>query len=171
MLWLDSASYQQHREQIKSGDLLAWSGRGFVGGLVRVATASSWSHVGIAYVIGSRVWVIEAREFAGVQIVPLSSYLNCAWIPTGAKWDYPVDDYAINKIGKVGYSYPTAVKAWALAAMGKRKPLNPDASTQICSTFAPIILRMAGVPLPDAVMTPAQCVDYVIKLNGGWAYP
>ena len=171
MHWLDSATYPQYRERIKSGDLLAWSGRGFVGGLVRVATASSWSHVGIAHVMGGRVWIIEAREFAGVQIVPLSSYLDCAWLPTGAKWTESVDNYAIGKIGKVGYSYPLAVETWGLAAMGKRKPLNPDASTQICSTFAPIILRMAGVPLPDSVMTPAQCVDCVIKLNGGRASP
>ena len=171
MRWLDQGNYPQHREQIKTGDLLTWSGRGFVGRLVRIATASSWSHVGIAYVIGGRVWVIEAREFAGVQIVPLSSYLNCTWLPTGAKWNDAVDNYAINKIGKVGYSYPTAVRAWALAAIGKRKPLNPDASTQICSTFAPIVLRMAGVPLPDKIMTPAQCVDYVIKLNAGLDYP
>ena len=169
MRWLDESTYLQCRDQIRSGDLLAWSGRGFVGGLVRVATASSWSHVGIAYVLGGRVWVLEAREFAGVQIVPLSSYLDCAWLPTGAKWDSRTDDYAINKIGKVGYSYPTAIKAWGLAVAGKRSALAPEAKTQICSTFAPILLRMAGVPLPDAVMTPAQCVDHVVKLNGGWA--
>lgn len=164
MRWLDSSSYQQHREQIKSGDLLAWSGRGFIGRLVRFSTASSWSHVGIAYVMGGRTWVIEAREFAGVQIVPLSSYLDCIWLPTGANWAESVDSYVISKIGKVGYSYPLAVETWAAAALGKQKSLNPDASTQICSTFASIILRLSGVPLPDCIMTPAQVVDCIINI-------
>ena len=168
MRWLDQDNYKQHRDAIKSGDLLAWSGRSFVGGLVRVATASSWSHVGIAHTMGGRVWVIEAREFAGVQIVPLSSYLDCAWLPTGANWNTDVDSFAIGSIGKIGYSYPLAVRSWWNAAVGNRKPLLPNAKTQICSTFAPILLRKAGVPLPDHIMTPAQTVDYVIRLSSAF---
>ena len=167
MHWLDQGNYPQHREQIKTGDLLAWSGRGFVGGLVRIATASSWSHVGIAYVIGGRVWVIEAREFVGVQIVPLSSYLDCAWIQTGANWTESVDSYAISKIGKTGYSYLQAIGAWFGAATGRRSLVNESSNSQICSSLAVILLRKSGVLIPLTLSAPSEVVDFALKLNGG----
>lgn len=171
MRWLDEGTYPQYREQIKSGDLLAWSGRSAIGVGIRALTASSWSHVGIAYALAGRVWVLEAREFSGVQIVPLSSYLECAWIPTAAKWTDSVDAYAVSKIGKVGYAYRKALQAWYTAASGKRVPLHPDADTQICSSFVPIVLRKAGVDFPDRLMTPSECVDCAVKLQDGWAAP
>lgn len=159
---LTNDNYKEQRHLIKSGDLLAWSGRSAAGTLVRVATQSKWSHVGVAYVMGGRVWIIEAREFKGVQIVPLSSYLNCEWIPTDAEWNDQVDDYVINSIGKVDYSYTTALKAWFDATVGAYRKLDPLSQTQICSSFAPIVLRMAGVFLPNVLMTPGYLVNRFI---------
>lgn len=166
MRWLDEGTYPQWRDQIKSGDLLAWSGRSAIGVGIRALTASSWSHVGIAHVLKNRVWILEAREFAGVQHVPLSSYLGCAWVPTGANWTDSVDDYAIKKVGKVGYAYAKALIAWYSLVSGKRIQLDPEADTQICSSFVPILLRKAGVAMPDRLMTPSECVDYAVKLQG-----
>ena len=69
--------YSEYRDQIKSGDLLAWSHRGFRSWhdfkvqAVRLFTQSEYSHVGIAWVVGGRVFVIEAVE-PRVRIFPLS---------------------------------------------------------------------------------------------------
>jgi hypothetical protein len=55
--------YEAAREKVKSGDLLAWSHRGWRSWydiqiqLVRFFTQSEYSHVGIAWVVGGRVHI------------------------------------------------------------------------------------------------------------------
>ncbi len=150
---------------MQSGDLIAWSGRSAVGRLVRVTTASSWSHVAIALRMENRVWVIEAREFAGVQIVPLSSYLNCAWIPVDSEWSEKQHDFAIDKIGKVGYSYTKAIRAWYQAAARRNIGLDATATSHICSSLAALLLVNAGVDIPNRLLTPGELVDHCLTLN------
>lgn len=73
-------TYDQIRPLIKTGDLLAFShkARGtwhdFQIHMVRKATESEFSHVGIAYVIHDRVFILEAVS-SGVRIFPLSRAL------------------------------------------------------------------------------------------------
>lgn len=76
--------YTDLRPQIKTGDLLAWSHRSwgswydFKIQVVRMFTRSEYCHVGIAWVVNDRVFVIEAVS-AGVRIFPLSKNLPCYW--------------------------------------------------------------------------------------------
>ena len=167
MRWISQDNYEQHRNQIQSGDLLAWSGRSAVGRLVRVTTASSWSHVAIALRMENRGWVIEAREFVGVQIVPLSSYLNCAWIPIDSTWGEKQHDFAISKIGKSGYSYVKAVKAWYQAAAMRNVGLDVSAKSHICSSLSTLLLANAGVDVPNRLLTPGELVDHCLTLSCG----
>lgn len=73
-------NYVEARPMIKTGDLLAFthtelkSWYDFQVQVVRMATKSEFSHVGIAYVIYDRIFVLEAVS-AGVRMFPLSRAL------------------------------------------------------------------------------------------------
>lgn len=76
--------YEQARELIKDGDVLAWSHRAtplkswydFKVWAVRLFQASEYTHVGIALRFGGRVFVLESVT-GGIRIMPLSKCLPC----------------------------------------------------------------------------------------------
>lgn len=75
--------YADFRPQIKSGDLISFTHRGWFTSfysfkvmLVRLFQLSEYCHVGTAIVMGGRVWVLEAVT-PGVRLVPLSNLLPC----------------------------------------------------------------------------------------------
>ena len=97
--------YVEVRDTIKSGSLLAWSHRWWRTWydikvqFVRMFTRSEYSHVGVAWVTGGRVFVLEAVE-PKVRIHPLSSlgsfYLIRDYIP----WSNEVEEAALAEIGE-----------------------------------------------------------------------
>ena len=101
MIYLDA------RPLIRSGDLLAWSARespwaswhAFKIWLVRLFTRSEFSHVGTAWCVGERVFVIEAVRPA-VRIMPLSKTPSFYWLPLHAAWGYRALNYALAKVGE-----------------------------------------------------------------------
>ncbi len=54
-------AYADVRHKISSGDLLAWSGKGLYGRIIRHWTGETFSHVGIAWVVSGRLFAIEAH--------------------------------------------------------------------------------------------------------------
>ena len=84
--------YANIRQHIKSGDLLAWSHRApwwaslrdCKIALVRLFTRSEYCHVGIAWVLGGRVFVIEAVK-PEVRIYPLSKLAPFYWVQVPAQ--------------------------------------------------------------------------------------
>ncbi len=80
--------YSELRDTIKTGDLLAWSEggdwkswRNIQLNLVRMGTMSDYNHVGVAYVVGGRVFVVES-VVPYVRIYPLSRLLPFFYIKT-----------------------------------------------------------------------------------------
>ena len=69
--------YQEIRDKLKSGDIIVCckgnmkSFKGFLSLLVRVVTASSYSHVGVVIKLGNRCFVVEATPPV-VRLYPLS---------------------------------------------------------------------------------------------------
>ncbi len=110
--------YSEIRPKIRSGDLLAWSHVGWDSWhdvkiqAVRAFTQSEYSHVATAWVIGDRVFVIEAVQPL-VRIFPLSSLLEdgCYWVPMGAPWLPQTEALALSKVGE-RYSQREAVQAF-----------------------------------------------------------
>ena len=74
---LTLVSYQDIRDQLKTGDLFFGSGSYFFSGIIQRLTKSTWSHVAIIYKDEElqRVLVLEAEPFYGVRMIPLSKYL------------------------------------------------------------------------------------------------
>lgn len=147
--------YAQAREQIQSGDLLAWSHRGWGSWydiqiqMVRVFTQSEYSHVGVAWVTAGRVFALEAVQ-TGVRIFPLSRLLPFYWLPMGASWESEVECWALQQVGEP-YSRWQAV----LAGLGLLRA-GEDNIWQ-CAEYAQEVARRQGTPLPSKA-TPADLV-------------
>jgi hypothetical protein len=107
--------YTEIRSQIASGDILAWTHRSWGSiydikvQLVRFFTQSEYSHVGTAWVVGDRVFVIEA-VLPTVRVYPLSKYDEFFLIPIGAKWSRDTEALALSKVGQK-YSTWEAIKS------------------------------------------------------------
>lgn len=67
--------YQLARKEVRTGDLLFCSGRHIVSELIKKASGSMFSHVGLLCFWNDRVVVLESVEDDGVRAVPLSHYL------------------------------------------------------------------------------------------------
>ena len=108
--------YEDIRHEIKSLDVLGYSESGpwnswrnIQLNLVKMGTMSEYNHVGLAYVIGGRVFVIEA-VVPYIRIYPLSRELPFFWIPTPYKLDDSAEEKLLEKVG-LPYSKWEAIKA------------------------------------------------------------
>jgi hypothetical protein len=100
--------YENYRSKIKSGDLLVWGTppsssiySKLTHTFIRLFTLSEYSHVGIAWVVGERLFVIEAT-FPRVQIFPLSKYDEFYHIPIDFEWR---EEYLVYLLELVGCKY------------------------------------------------------------------
>lgn len=134
-------NYTDARPLIQSGDVFAWRGRNFWSRLIRSWTGSSWSHVGIAWVVGGRVLVLEARFHGGVRCVPLSKLLPCDWITGQGLTDEQLTR-ALDELGG-GYSTIDAIRA----GLG----LDPNQPGRQCSEYIKTVLGIDCDPTPGAV--------------------
>lgn len=108
--------YADARSLIRSGDLLAWSHRSWATWYdmqvmaVRTFTQSEYCHTGIAWVIGGRVFVIEAVT-PKVRIYPLSKLLPFWLVRMDAPWGKDAEEFALSQVG-ADYSKWQAVQAY-----------------------------------------------------------
>ena len=152
--------YQDIREHIKSGDVLAWSHRSWKTWkdikiqLVRFFTQSEYAHVGTAWVVGERVFVIEA-VVPLVRIYPLSKLGEFYWLPMDAPWREYTEVIALEKIG-FPYSEVEAVKAFL--------SLPLDDSVWECAELTAESAKADGIDLGKKY-TPTAIVQAALKLG------
>lgn len=158
-------NYSDIRSTIKSGDLLAFSHEGwgswhdFKVQMVRMFTRSEYSHVGIAWVVGDRVFCIEAVEPCA-RIYPLSKLGNFYWMPLKAPWKPSTEELALSYVGEE-YKSLNAIKAFF-------KPL-PKGDVSECAALAIQVAWADGIDLgnratPDAVVEAAQAMGHPLYL-------
>lgn len=147
--------YAEARSRIHSGDLLAWSHRGWgswydvKAQAVRIFRRSEYCHVGAAWAFGGRVLVLEAVR-KGVRIFPLSLLLPFYWLPAKMEWAKELEAWAMSQVGK-DYSEWQAV----LAGIGKLD-VGKDEIWQ-CAEFYWILAQRSGIELPPGA-TPDEVV-------------
>lgn len=75
---LSYVSYHELSQVVHSGDILFYSGEDEVSKLIRWATNSMWSHVGILIKLDvlNRILLLESVENVGVRLIPLSKYIK-----------------------------------------------------------------------------------------------
>lgn len=152
---ISTNTYSARRHKIRSGDLLAWSHRGWGSWYdmqiqaVRIFTRSEYCHVGVAWVISGRVFVLEAVG-TGVRIMPLSRLLPCYWMPLGAAWSARAEEFAIARVGEP-YS------KWQAVLAGLQRLTPGDDRIWQCAEFVVVVLDQVGIDLgPDC--TPSSVV-------------
>lgn len=149
--------YLEARPLIRSGDLIAmshgsWrSWGGIKNNLVRIFTRSTYSHIGLAWVQGGRVFVLEAIK-PQVRIFPLSQSGDFYLLPMGALWKFGTEQYALASVG-ADYSEWAAMRAYF-------EPLEPGNISE-CAAYVREVLLRDGIDLgmrstPDAVVLAAQ---------------
>lgn len=148
-------NYIDARPKIRSGDLLAWSHRepwfkswrDFKIAAVRLFTRSEYSHVGTAWVIGERVFIIEA-VMPVVRVFPLSKAMPFYWLPLAAQWSDKTLEFALAKVGE-RYSQRQAMQAFF--------ELPADDQLWECAELARAIAAQDGIDLGNKA-TPAEVV-------------
>jgi hypothetical protein len=157
-----SNSYLEVRPGIKSGDLLAWSNRkvesfkDLLLQVVRIFTKSEYTHVGVAWVVDERVFVIEA-VMPVVRIYPLSSLTPFYLIPLKLEWKKETENFALEQIG-LDYSIMQAVESLYECP-------NVDDNWQ-CAELAHAIILKDGVDLGNNY-TPADLVRNALRISDG----
>lgn len=158
-------NYVEARSQIKSGDLLAWSHRSLRSWhdlkiwFVRLLTRSEYSHVGTAWCVGHRVFVVEAVQPV-VRVFPLSKLLGFYWIPLQAAWSDSAESLALEFVGDA-YSQLQAMKA----PFGK----PPEDRLWECAELVATVSKADGINLGD-IYTPAAVVQAALERGGSMTY-
>lgn len=153
-------NYSEYKDQIKSGDLLAWSTKGVHGfmdvvtNVIRIVTQSEYEHVGIAWVISGRIFVIEA-VFPNVRIRPLSTHAPFYLVPMDVEWSQEKEEFLLSKIG-ASYSI------WkAITSVFIKLPVNQEWQ---CAQLADEFYASCGINLGDTA-TPARIVEEAMSYS------
>jgi hypothetical protein len=145
--------YENIRPRIVSGDVLAWDSKGvgrwnrFLIWLGRLGQLTKFTHVGIAWVVGERVLIIDAVA-TGVRDYPLSQDLPCYLLSRNTPLTDKQLAFALAQKGEK-YSYLECLWAW----FGRN---NPHDNFWQCSEFVCEVLDF------DCEATPSAVVDYVM---------
>jgi hypothetical protein len=156
--------YEDARSEIKSGDILAFSHVGWKNWhdikiqAVRMFTQSEYSHLATAWVMGGRVFVIEA-VMPLVRIYPLSKLGDFYWIPMDAPWTSDTEEFALAAVGNK-YSQLQAIQAFF--AMPRTDSLWE------CAEFSQTVAARDGIvidcnPTPSKVVKQLQLMGKDIK--------
>jgi hypothetical protein len=152
--------YGDFRSEIKSGDIIAYTHRSWSTWydikiqLVRLFTRSEYTHVGVAWVVGSRVFILEA-VVPLTRIYPLSKTGDFFHIGMNAKWNNIAEEYALSHIG-YPYSQREAVEALF-------KPLGKDQVSQ-CAAYTLQVMECLSIYL-GTVATPSAVVNKALELG------
>lgn len=149
--------YRQARPMIRSGDILAWSHRGIKSWrdlkiwFVRLFTRSEYSHVGTAWAVGERVFVIEA-VMPMVRIYPLSKLGDFYWLQLGAYWRKSTETLALSYVGDEYSQFQAMVSPFSTPPQDERWQ---------CAELVATIARQDSINLgsvytPSAVVLAAQ---------------
>ncbi|SNY90087.1 hypothetical protein SAMN04515647_0229 [Cohaesibacter sp. ES.047] len=148
--------YPDARCQIRSGDLIAFRGKGPVSWLIRHVTGGFHTHVGVAWWFRGRLFILEAREGIGVTLRAACAALPFDWIRLSVDWSASVEDFAFSQLGKP-YSY--------IDALGAGLGFPMTAEGYICSEYAAEIFWRSDLDfdLKSSAITPTALVEYWIE--------
>lgn len=149
--------YLDARPLIQSGDVLFWTHRPLRSWydlqiqLVRMFTRSEWSHTGLAWAVGGRLFVLEAVS-QGVRIFPLSRAGDFTWVQRGG-FTVDQEEFALAHVGEP-YSKWDAIRAFFGAS--NDQDAHWSCSEYVCATL--------GIAIQDK--TPAELMRHLTEAEG-----
>lgn len=162
----DVKIYRKHRQEIKSGDLLAWSTDSAVGlsaiilRVIRFFTVSEYAHVGVALRLDERLYVVEA-SIPHIRLKAVSETEEFYHVPMEVDWSYDKELHLRGYIG-CNYSIFEAVKAY----LGMT--VREDTKWQ-CAEMANRFYKFTGVDFGNKY-TPSNLVKEIIKVTSRPVY-
>ncbi|MEM9603518.1 MAG: YiiX/YebB-like N1pC/P60 family cysteine hydrolase [Pseudomonadota bacterium] len=152
--------YRTLKPNIRSGDLIFASGNYYTSRLIREATDSSWSHVGILYVAKdiNRTLILESVEDSGVRVVPVEKYLT----------DYANDKPYEGEVVVARVRGPNASDRKKMIASGVDELTRPYDRDEITRIAARIALKI-GRYRRDREYICSELVYECFK-NAGWQF-
>ena len=149
--------YELARPLIQSGDVIFQSHRPLRSfydlqvQIVRMMTRSEWSHVGLAWSVGGRLFMLEAVS-AGVRIFPMSRAGDFTWVQRGG-FTSGMEELALAHVGEP-YSKWAAIRSYFGAS-------NNTDTNWFCSE---LVCAVLGLPVHD--QTPAEVMRYLTEYEG-----
>lgn len=156
------ANYNDVRKDIKSGDILAWSHRKWGSfydlqiQAVRFFTQSEYCHVGTAWVVAGRVFVIEAVT-PKVRIYPLSKLLPFYLLPMNGSWTTQAEEFGLAQVG-MKYSKLKAIESFF------RIPKSDNLWQ--CAELTAAIGKLNGYDIGRKV-TPSALIESAMEYSDG----
>lgn len=150
-------NYAEARPLIASGDVIFQSHRPLRSWydlqvqIVRMMTRSEWSHVGLAWVVGGRLFMLEAVS-AGVRIFPMSRAGDFTWVQRGG-FTTAQEELALAHVGEP-YSKWDAIRSYFGAS-------NDKDSNWFCSE---LVCAVLALPVRDK--TPAEVMRHLTEHEG-----
>lgn len=142
----DLSLYYEHRDELKDGDLLQFSGNSVLSRLIRWKTRSEFSHSALVIWIkdSDRIFT-QTAEHSGVSLIPLSVYLekydgDVYWYPLKDEWESKRLDIKKRALDFLGTSYD--FKSLAAQLLFK---VEADTSTLFCSESCFLCYGMEGI--------------------------
>lgn len=156
-------NYQEVRGEFQSGDLLifthtAWrSVKDILSHVVRLFSTTEYCHVGVAIVLGGRVWIAESVSPV-VRLVPLSNLAKGGFfvIPTRTPMGDEELEYLLSKVGLSEYSKWQAIKAYL-----NKLTLGDDDLFE-CAEYVICARKLSGLDLGNRAV-PAAVVKEALK--------
>lgn len=161
--------YESIRPTVRSGDVLVFEAKTFVGRLISAWTGSRYSHVGIAMWLAAtgaepRLFLLESRGGAGVTLRLLSGVGPCWYLPTNIQWTVEVNQFIWPRLGAAYYDWRSIFRRIVF------RPAKRDGS-YYCSEFAGEVLMRGGFPLTEeAFSDPGSLVHSVLRYGPGQMY-
>lgn len=153
----EGKTYQQLRQQIRTGDLLLFRGNRLISGWIESLSDSPYSHCAILARWDDRIIAFQA-DTRGVEILPASTMVckyqgKVDWWPLKPEWrragaldDRLLLDTALTLLG-IKYGYWTLIKLGLRILFGRA--LNPTEAhatpdSLFCSQFVSLVYRTAS---------------------------
>jgi hypothetical protein len=154
--------YAAIRDTIKSGHILTWTHRSWEtlsdieSQVVRIITESEYSHVGLAWVFGGRVFVLES-VVPKIRIVPLSNLLPCYLLTYQVTWTEAAETFALSLVGNGLYS------KWE-AILGLFRKIRHSDSVWQCAKYVWCVLDKTDRPIElNGLLTPSAVVQAALE--------
>ena len=145
--------YTEVRDSIKTGDILLWQGSSIYARIIRLWTGSSYTHVGMAWVVGGRILILQADPGTGVEVAPVSGNLPMVWVSRPKELSSEALCTALDRL-KEPYSMLNAIRA----GFG----LRPRKRGYQCVQFITTVLKADGEYLDPPSLTPGDFVTCLL---------
>jgi hypothetical protein len=139
--------YDDARPLMKSGDVVAFRHNNIASRIIRAATGSDYSHVGMVWPVAGRVMILEA-VMPKIRIFPLSKLLPFYWVSCNRPLTLEAEEYALSRVGE-DYSIAEAIRGYF--------GLTSDNKKWQCAEYVLSVLKANGSELPGKE-TPSDVV-------------